>query len=97
MRIRNTSAVDQEIVEAVAYYLNEHSPQSAERFDNLLKSTIEEISENPFLCPILDENVRVKFLSPFPFSIPYSIEEAEIVIVALAHQKRKAGYWKKRL
>jgi hypothetical protein len=97
LRVRNTSAVDKEIVEAVAYYLNEHSPQSAERFDELLKSAIEEIGESPFLCPILDDNVRVKFLQPFPFSMLYSVEETEIVIVALAHQKRKAGYWKKRL
>ncbi len=45
MKVRNTSAVDHEIVEAVAYYLNEHSPQSAARFDDLLKSAIHDIGE----------------------------------------------------
>jgi hypothetical protein len=32
----------------------------------------------------------------FPFSVIYAHEEATIVIVAVAHQRRRPGYWRER-
>lgn len=39
---------------------------------------------------------RRVFPKKFPFSIVYMVEENEIVIFAVAHFKRKPGYWKSR-
>jgi plasmid stabilization system protein ParE len=36
---------------------------------------------------------RVYVLDRFPFTIPYQIAGEEIVILALAHTSRRAGYW----
>jgi hypothetical protein len=43
-----------------------------------------------------EAGIRSKRLEAFPFSVLYSIEEEEIVVVAVAHDKRKPGYWMKR-
>jgi hypothetical protein len=32
----------------------------------------------------------------FPFSVVYRLRPEEIVILAVAHQKRKPGYWRGR-
>jgi plasmid stabilization system protein ParE len=97
MRIRHTSAVDREILEAVACYLSEESPQSAEPFDAEVQEAEHLIALQPELYPIAEAGIRYKRLEAFPFSVLYSIEEEEIVIVAVAHDKRKPGYWKKRI
>ncbi|PIT77358.1 type II toxin-antitoxin system RelE/ParE family toxin [Limnohabitans sp. JirII-31] len=39
---------------------------------------------------------RRVFPKKFPFSIVYMVEENEIVIFAVAHFRRKPGYWKSR-
>ncbi len=44
----------------------------------------------------LDE-VRVFHLEPFPFSLPCLVEDDRIVVLALAHAKRRPGYWRERL
>lgn len=33
----------------------------------------------------------------FPFSIVYQIRSGQAVIIAVAHQRRRPGYWRKRL
>jgi plasmid stabilization system protein ParE len=96
MRVRHTSAVDREIVEAVAFYLSEESPQSAERFDAEVQEAEHLIAKQPYLYPIVENGIRAKQLDGFPFAVLYSIEGDEIVIVAVSHAKRKPGYWRKR-
>jgi hypothetical protein len=97
MKVRHLSDVDREISDAISYYLAEETLQSAERLDIMIQEAEGAISREPFLFPIIDEKVRFKLLTPFPFSLLYSIEESEIIIIALAHQKRKPGYWRNRL
>jgi toxin ParE1/3/4 len=41
--------------------------------------------------------VREYFLRRLPYSIVYRIDEGFITIVAVAHAKRRRGYWKDRL
>ena len=40
---------------------------------------------------------RRLILERFPFNVMYTFENTEIVIVAVAHQRRKPGYWRQRL
>jgi hypothetical protein len=42
-------------------------------------------------------DVRPRVLQRFPYSIIYLVERNEIVIVAVAHHKRRPGYWLDRL
>lgn len=41
-------------------------------------------------------NVRRRLLRRFPYSILYTVDRDEVVILALAHQKRRPAYWHSR-
>ena len=43
-----------------------------------------------------DQKTRRLFVARFPYQIVYRVRPREIVIVALAHLKRRPGYWKHR-
>jgi len=41
--------------------------------------------------------VRKKIVQRFPIAVLYKVEEAEVVIVAVMHLRRRPGYWIGRL
>lgn len=43
------------------------------------------------------EDVRTFPIAELPYIVVYLIEPTEIVIVAIAHAKRRPGYWSRRL
>jgi plasmid stabilization system protein ParE len=96
MKIRWLSAAESDLAEALDYYIEE-SPMAAIRFNEELNEALLLINSSPYLFPIHKDELRVKFLPSFPFSILYAILPNEIVIEALAHQSRKPGYWRNRL
>ncbi len=40
--------------------------------------------------------MRKRVLGRFPFTIHFRFDAREIVIMAVAHQKRRPGYWSRR-
>ena len=54
------------------------------------------IGEAPRRYPVAEHGTRRILLERFPFSVHYRVNEEEIVIVAVAHQKRRPGYWASR-
>lgn len=42
------------------------------------------------------QGCRRFLLSKFPFDLVYSLEQDGILILALAHHRRKPGYWRER-
>ncbi len=85
-----------EIREARNWYF-ERSPLSAIAFAQTVENAIFRIREAPNTFPLADHGTRKFVLQRFPFNIFYLIRETEIVIVAVAHQKRRPGYWSSRL
>jgi hypothetical protein len=41
--------------------------------------------------------LRRALLRRFPFSLIYAVETTAVVIVAVAHQSRRSGYWRNRV
>jgi plasmid stabilization system protein ParE len=76
------------------YY--ERSPLSAFAFAQIIQNAISRIKDAPKTFPASNHGTRKFILQRFPFNIFYLIREAEIVIVAVAHQKRRPGYWSSR-
>ena len=57
---------------------------------------IKRIQVNPVLYYALNKNLRRCLLVKFPYKVIYSIDESEIYILAVAHQRRRPNYWTKR-
>ena len=95
MKLRFLTPARRELMRAAAWY----DTQSAGLGDRLLDSVrvgLRAIREFPNAHPPLDKWYRRFLLDTFPFSLVYRIEPDEIVIVAVAHAKRRPGYWRRR-
>jgi plasmid stabilization system protein ParE len=76
------------------YY--ERSPLSAFAFAQTVQNAISRLKDAPSTFPLAERGTRKFVLQRFPFNIFYRALETEIIIVAVAHQKRRPGYWSNR-
>jgi plasmid stabilization system protein ParE len=84
-----------EVEQAQAWY-EERSLLAAAGFLHEFSVAIRRIGEAPRRYPVAEHGARRILLERFPFSVHYRVNEDEIVIVAVAHQKRRPGYWASR-
>lgn len=80
---------------AVLYYKN-LSAEYSKRFVRSVEYAISLIREQPTAFTKISKNIRRCILFSFPYSIFYTLLENKIVIIAIAHQKRRPEYWKRR-
>ncbi len=82
--------------ESFAWYAQE-SPDTALRFLDAVENAYERIADHPSRFPRFSRNTRRLVLQAFPFSVIYRQLETDIQIIAVAHHKRRPGYWKNRI
>lgn len=87
---------DEEFREAIRYYQNE-APGVGLKFLAEVRRGVTFITENPFATVAVGSGIRRKVLNHFPYSLLYAVESELVVIVAVAHQKRRPRYWRSRL
>jgi plasmid stabilization system protein ParE len=93
-------AASAEMAEAAAWY-EERVSGLGDRFLSELEAAFTRIDETPFIGPPwthrrLPDGVRRMFLRSFPYSAVYVLQP-RVVVVAVAHVRRRPGYWAKRL
>ena len=81
---------------AVQWY-RERSTSAADAFLVELDLAVERIAENPEMYPHYVRGTRRYLLQRFPFYLVYREIAGKLEIVAIAHGRRKPGYWKKRV
>jgi plasmid stabilization system protein ParE len=87
---------EEEMNEAAQFYEGRSRGLGQDLLDDV-QHTIESILAFPESGPLISENLRRRILRRFPFGLLYAIESERIVIVAVAHLKRRPGYWKDRI
>lgn len=84
-------------VEAAARWYAERSVTAAEAFSVEIDAAESAIVRLPEAWPPFDHGTRRYLLQRFPFSIVYRIEDRRILIVAVAHARRRPRYWRARI
>jgi plasmid stabilization system protein ParE len=92
MRVSFHPRARDEVEEAQAWY-EERSLLAAAGFLHELSQALQRIVEAPHRYPIAMHGTRRTLVERFPFNIFYRAGENEVVVVAVAHQKRRPGYW----
>jgi plasmid stabilization system protein ParE len=87
---------DEEFREASRYYENE-APGVGLAFIAEVHRVITMVISHPLAAKQIRGTIRSKVLLHFPYSLFYYIESDLILIVAVAHQKRRPTYWRSRL
>ncbi len=87
-----------EFLEALAYY-GEKSQALGRHFFHAMHALIADVSRTPTVYRRMPgpEDVQRHFKKPFPYAVLYVDEPAGVLVLAIAHFKRRAGYWRHRL
>ena len=86
-----------EEVEESGLWYRQRSEQAHAAFLRELDHAIEIVLESPQLWPTHVAGTRRYVFPTFPFSLIYFFERNTVHIVAVAHHKRRPGYWRRRL
>lgn len=77
---------------ATAWYA-ERDPVVAEAFAAELKAALERIRQAPQRWPADVASTQRVLLRRFPFKVVYSCTHDRVLIVAVAHARRRPAYW----
>ena len=80
-----------------AWYYEKKAPGVGLRFIAEVRKGVSFITENPYAAVDVGGGIRRKVLNHFPHTMLYAVESELVVIVAVAHQKRRPRYWHGRL
>jgi len=75
----------------------ERSSIAADAFMVELDDAIESICNRPDRWPIYSHGTRRYLMKRFPFLVVYRVTDDKLQVIAVAHGKRKPGYWRRRL
>jgi plasmid stabilization system protein ParE len=95
-RFRFHPEAKEEFREAIEWYRSRNRRLATE-FRVTVSDVIRQIVQAPQRWPVHLHGTRRFVLQRFPFSVVYLDDPDTVNIVAVAHGKRKPGYWKKRL
>ena len=95
--VRISEPASDELTDAVRWYETRRPGLGAELFDAVVES-IEGIERQPEIGTAVypDPQTRRVLVVRFPYQVVYRLDQNEIVVVAIAHLKRRPGYWKHR-
>ncbi len=100
MSVRFHPSAQAEARQAAIHYEREREGLGR-RFRAALKRCVEGIEEWPTIGPRIDndmieEPLRAVPLLTFPYTVIYAVGKP-VVVVAVAHQRRRPFYWKRRI
>ena len=95
-RIRFHPDAEDEYVAAVQWY-EERVRGLGRRFEDEVDKALSTAAEAPGRWPVEGQGCRRVLLRRFPYRLVYLLEDEDLWVVALAHQRRRPAYWVGRL
>ena len=101
MNFRVLPAADGEAIAAALWYEDRRSGLADDFFIEM-RSAFDVIRENPLSAPQLEyysgpHEIRRRMLHRFPYAVVYVCRPDEIVVVAVAHTRRRPLHWVNRV
>jgi plasmid stabilization system protein ParE len=85
-----------EELEAAHDWYQRRSLHAARGFLDEIDAALRLIEGNPLQWPIFEGETRRCLLRRFPYAIIYRVRDDVVKIVAVAHGRRRPGYWRAR-
>ena len=86
----------EELTKASQFYESKSAGLGTDFLD-AVQQAVDVLRQQPLIGQEVGAGLRKALTHTFPFTLIYSPEEKEILIVAVAHQRRKPGYWRGRI
>jgi len=71
-------------------------PNAAARFLSELEHAVTRVREFPERWPRIGTRARRYVFLKYPFSLVYRVSPQLVEVIAIAHHRRRPGYWKSR-
>jgi toxin ParE2 len=94
--VRFLEIAEIELDQAINWYESQ-APGLGNAFLIEVLSAVDRITRFPEAWHPLDEDVRRCRLSRFPYGLIYTVEQGEILVLAVAHLHRRPDYWRDRV
>jgi plasmid stabilization system protein ParE len=95
MKLQFHPEAEEELLEAVSYYESKVGGLG-ERLLAEVQGAADRLREYPEIGAPLSPELRKLVLSRFPYYVIYSVAPGNVYVLALAHDRRRPGYWKER-
>lgn len=89
-------AAEGDIGDAFLWY-RERNALIADAFRAEVFDTIDRIADAPLAKGADEEGNRKRVLHRFPYSVIYEVLGSTVTILAVAHHRRKPGYWRSQV
>jgi plasmid stabilization system protein ParE len=98
MKLRILRPVQLELRDAVRWYEERGAGLGHALRDEVL-ARLQFLCELPLSAPawVDDPSFRCSTLRRFPYRVFFFTDDDELVVVAIAHDRRKPGYWRSRV
>jgi plasmid stabilization system protein ParE len=96
MSVRLLESAQAELDDAIAWYASQ-APGLGDAFLIETLKTLKLIEQYPKAWHPLTQQVRRCRLRRFPYSVINAQEGSDLLVLAVAHQHRKPGYWRTRM
>jgi plasmid stabilization system protein ParE len=91
-----SSDAELELIDGALFYAREANAELGLAFIAEFERSLGVLLDYPRLGPVWRGQTRRFPLRRFPYTIIYQLKPDEIRVIALAHQRRKPGYWRGR-
>lgn len=96
MTLEILAEAERELVQAALWY-EDRERGLGQRLRNEIAHGFSLILEDPLLWQLRPGGYRRVNLPVFPYYIAYFIPGDKIIVAAIAHERRKPNYWRKRM
>ena len=96
MRIDFHPEATRELEDSFDWYAA-RSPAAARGFALAVDASLRKIGDNPERFPGIDRRHQTSSVERYPFQVVFRNDGDRIYIVAIAHAKRRPGYWRDRI
>ena len=95
LRVIFHDRAEEELNEAAGYYARAR-PGLGDAFLAEVQRAVEALLAAPLAGAVMEGDVRRWLVRRFPYSVLYRIMDDQARILAVAHQKRRSFYWRRR-
>ena len=92
---RFLSIADHEMSEAAVFYESRWTGLGSDFLDDV-QQAVDRLCVHPETGVEVGDGLRSILLHRFPFNLIYSLESVGVLIVSVAHHRRRPGYWRFR-
>ena len=96
MIVEFRDAAREELLEATRWHLEQAGPAIAGDFETAVRQALQLLLRMPLLGTPCCGHARLWPLRRHPYTLVYRVQGQRLSVLAVAHQSRAPGYWRRR-